>query len=101
MISKIESLYHWFSISCMAGAVGMVCAGYTVLQPVLYSGGELVTLLYWSLCAAFVVATAGFAYLALLSAQQHLCTVAAGASQTSPVVSSARSSSVKQELVDA
>jgi hypothetical protein len=72
MKSTIESLAHWISISCMAGAVGMICVGHMVLEPALQTGGEWVSLLYWSVCAAFVVSTAAFAYLALASAQQRL-----------------------------
>jgi hypothetical protein len=69
---KIERAYHWFSISCMAVAVSMVCAGYTVLEPALHTGGEWVTLLYWSVCAAHVIATVTLAYLALVSAERQL-----------------------------
>lgn len=72
---KIEKAYHWFSISCMAVAVSMVCAGHTVLEPALHAGGEWVTLLYWSVCAAQVIATITLAYLALLSAQRQLRTL--------------------------
>ena len=72
MKTKIESLAPWISISCMAGAVGMVCAGHTVLEPALNSGKEGVWLLYWSVSAAFAVSTAAFAYLALSSAEQRL-----------------------------
>jgi len=76
MKSNIESLAHWISISCMAGAIGMVCAGHMVLEPALQTGGEWVSLLYWSVCAAFVISTAAFAYVALASAQQRLRAVA-------------------------
>src|SRR6185295_9745890 len=72
MKSTIEGLAHWISISCMAGAVGMVCAGHTVLEPALQNGGEWVSLLYWSVSAAFVISTAAFAYVALASTQQRL-----------------------------
>lgn len=84
---KIESLAHWVSISCMAGAVGMVCAGHTVLEPALHTVGEWVSLSYWSVCAAFVISTATFAYLALSGAQQRLRAVATVAAQlpASPV----------------
>jgi hypothetical protein len=73
---RIEKAYHWFSISCMAAAVGMVCAGHTVLEPALHTGGELVSLLYWSVCSASVIATATLAYLALASAERRLRTLA-------------------------
>jgi hypothetical protein len=73
---KIERAYHWFSISCMAVAVSMVCAGHTVLEPALHTGGEWVTLLYWSVCTAHVIATIILAYLALVSAQRQLRTLA-------------------------
>jgi len=76
MISKIESLAQWISISCMTGAVGMVCAGNMVLEPALQTSGEWISLLYWSVCAALVISTAAFAYLALASAQQRLRAVA-------------------------
>jgi drug/metabolite transporter (DMT)-like permease len=72
MKMSLEGVYHWVSVGCMAGAVGLICAGHTVLEPFLQSHGNVVPLLYWSMCAAFGVATAAFAYLALASAQQHL-----------------------------
>ena len=78
---NIESLSHWVSISCMAGAVAMVCAGHTALEPALHTGGEWVSLMYWSVCASFVISTAAFAYLALAGAQQRLRAVAVAASQ--------------------
>ena len=84
MKSTIENLAHWISISCMAGAVGMVCAGHTVLEPALHTGGEWVSLLYWSVSSAFVISTAVFAYLALSSARQCLHAQPAGASQLPP-----------------
>lgn len=81
MKSTIENSAHWISISCMAGAVTMVCAGHTVLEPVLHTGGEWGSLMYWSVCASFVISTAAFAYLALAGAQQRLRAVAVAASQ--------------------
>jgi hypothetical protein len=78
MKSTIESLAHWMSISCMAGAISMVCAGHMVLEPALQTGGEWVSLLYWSVCAAFVISTTTFAYVALASAQLRLRAMAAG-----------------------
>ena len=79
MKMKIESLAHWISISCMAGAVAMVCAGHTVLEPALHTGGEWVSLMYWSVCASFVISTTAFAYLALAGAQQRLRAVTVAA----------------------
>jgi hypothetical protein len=80
MKQSIERLSHWVSISCMAGAVGMVCAGHMVMEPVLHAGGEWVSLLYWSGCAALVISTAAFAYLALSGAQLRLRAATAAAS---------------------
>ena len=77
MTIKFEGAFHWFSISCMAAAVGMVCAGHTLLEPALHLGGELVSLLYWGVCAGFVIATATLAYLALASAERRLRTLPA------------------------
>lgn len=100
MKSKIESLAHWISISCMAGAVGMVCAGHTVLEPALHTGGEWVSLMYWSVCAASVISTATFAYLALSSAQQRLCAVASVASQLPAPTATVRFSPAKEQLAE-
>lgn len=81
MISRIERAYHWFSIVSMAGAIGMVCAGHTAWEPALHGGGEWVSFLYWSVCTAFVVSTAAFAYLALLNAEKGVRALANGTSQ--------------------
>lgn len=69
---KIEGAYHWFSIGSMAVAVSMVCSGQTVLEPALQSAGNWVSLLFWGVCAASVIATVTFAYLALLNAEQRV-----------------------------
>jgi hypothetical protein len=97
---KIESLAHWISISCMAGAVGMVCAGQTVLQPALHTGGEWVSLLYWSVCAASVISTATFAYLALAGAQQRLRTVTTTANPLPASAAAVRFSLPEKQLAE-
>jgi len=98
---KIESVAHWISISCMAGAVGMICAGQTVLQPALHTGGEWVSLLYWSVCAASVISTATFAYLALAGAQQRLRALTAGSTLAPAPATAARFRSSEQQLAEA
>jgi hypothetical protein len=100
MKMKIESVAHWFSITSMAGAVGMVCAGQTVLQPVLHTGGEWVSLLYWSVCAASVISTATFAYLALAGAQQRLRTVTNGSTLAAAPATPLRFRSSEQQLAE-
>jgi hypothetical protein len=71
-MKNIERLAHWISISSMAGAMSLVCAGHTVWEPMLQSSGDWVSLLYWGVSAAFVISTAVFAYVALAGAQQRL-----------------------------
>jgi len=95
MRTRIEGVYHWLSIGCMAGAVGMICAGHTALEPFLQSRGELVPLLYWCACTIFGVSTVGFAYLALVRAQQHLRAMEVRMNQVARPPSAARFSSIK------
>ena len=96
MRTSFEGIYHWISISCMTGAVGMICAGHTVLEPFLQSRGNVVPLLYWSVCAAFGVSTVAFAYLALASAQQHLRVLEARMNQTPLPSSGARFGQIRR-----
>jgi hypothetical protein len=96
MRKSIEGCYHWISVGCMAGAVGMICAGHTVWEPFLQSRGDLVPLIYWSACAAFGVATVGFSYLALATAQRHLHELEDRRNQVAPPPSAARFSLVKK-----
>jgi hypothetical protein len=80
---RIERAYHWFSIGSMAVAVGMICAGHTVLEPVLGASGALVSVLFWAVCMASVISTIVFAYLALLNAASETRALTAVAIQRS------------------
>jgi hypothetical protein len=71
-MKNIEQLAHWISISSMAGAMSLVCAGHTVWEPMLQSTSDWASLLYWGVSAAFVISTAVFAYVALAGARQRL-----------------------------
>ena len=100
MISKLEGKYHWVSISCMTTAMTMLTAGNTALEPSLQSSGALLSMTYWTFCSAFVVATAGFAYLALLSAQEQVRELEARAASPRAVESSARFNAVRKQPVE-
>lgn len=69
---KLDGAYHWFSTGSFALTLGMICAGQTVLEPSLAEGSSIVSVLYWSLCAAFGVASAAFAYLGVMQARHQL-----------------------------
>ena len=100
MITKLEGRYHWVSIGCMAMATAMVCVGNTALEAGLEQSGIVISMIYWSICAAFTVATTGFACMAVLSAQQHIRELEVKITNPVPISSGARFSAVKKQHVE-
>ena len=94
---KLDGAYHWFSTGGFALTLGMICAGQTVLEPGLADASSVVTILYWSLCAASGVASVAFAYLGVMQARHQLDMLESRMQARRLPVSGARFSPIKKK----